>query len=220
MRGHAGHGWAPLKETAPLVKVRARLPVPARRSLPSASYVPSHKEEYTEEEEGEYVEEEKKVDIDPPWPEHPTGRVTLYAYDREGHGSSEYAILDTAPLYDRADVESQDSGFGYTTATEIDIKEHLIDQTEELLTTLGLHLPDQDSTARPPPRLSGRDPRLRRVALASPASLYGRAETPMADPQNIAQRCSDAHLFRDLSTDDISLPSEGEDWLVIDVEDE
>ena len=75
-------------------------------SLPSASYVPSHKKEYTEEEEGEYVEEEKKVDIDPPWPEHPTGRVTLYAYDREGHGSSEYAILDTAPLYDRADVES------------------------------------------------------------------------------------------------------------------
>ena len=41
----------------------------------------------------------------------------------------------------------------------------------------------------------------------------------MADPQNIAQGCSEA-LFRDLATDDISLPSDGEDRLIIDVEDE
>ena len=86
--------------------MRARLPVPARRSLPSASYVPSHKEEYTEEEEeGEYFEEEMKVDVNTPWLKPPRDRVTLYAYDVEDHGSSEYAILDTAPLYDRADVE-------------------------------------------------------------------------------------------------------------------
>ena len=145
--------------------------------------------------------------------------MTLYAYDGEGHGSSEYAILDTAPLYDRADVESQDSGFGYARATEIDIKEHCIDQTEECSTTLDLHLPSQGDTARPPRRLSARDPRLRQGSLASPASLYGRAETPMADPQNIAQGCSEA-LFRDHGTDDISLPSDGEDRLIIDVEDE
>ena len=42
----------------------------------------------------------------------------------------------------------------------------------------------------------------------------------MANPQNIAQGCSEAHLFRDLSTDDISLPSDGEDMVVINVEDE
>ena len=41
----------------------------------------------------------------------------------------------------------------------------------------------------------------------------------MADPQNIAQGCLEA-LFRDLATDDISLPSAGEDRLIIDVEDE
>ena len=111
-RGHAGHGWAPLREAAPSVEVRAHLPAPARRSLPSASYVPPHKEEYTEGEEGEYFEEEMKVDINPPWLEPPTGGVTLYAYDGEGHESSEYAILDTALLYDRADAESQDSWFG------------------------------------------------------------------------------------------------------------
>ena len=41
----------------------------------------------------------------------------------------------------------------------------------------------------------------------------------MANPQNIAQGCSEA-LFRDLAMDDISLPSDGEDRLIIDVEDE
>ena len=41
----------------------------------------------------------------------------------------------------------------------------------------------------------------------------------MADPQNIAQGCSDA-LFRDLATDEVSLPSDGEDRLIINVEDE
>ena len=41
----------------------------------------------------------------------------------------------------------------------------------------------------------------------------------MADPQNIAQGCPEA-LFRNLATDDISLPSDGEDRLIIDVEDE
>ena len=66
-QGHAGHGWATLKEMTPSVEVRARLPVPVRGSCPSASYVPSHKEDYTEEEEGEYVEEEMKVDVNPPW---------------------------------------------------------------------------------------------------------------------------------------------------------
>ena len=41
----------------------------------------------------------------------------------------------------------------------------------------------------------------------------------MADPQNIAQGCPDP-LFRDLATEEVSLPSDGEDRLIIDVKDE
>ena len=44
-KGHMGHWWVTPKETAPSVDVKARLPVPGRWSCPSASCVPSHKEE-------------------------------------------------------------------------------------------------------------------------------------------------------------------------------
>ena len=57
--------------------------------------------------------------------------MTLYSYDSEDQGPSEFAILDASALYDRVDVESQDSGFEYASTTEIDIKEHCIDQAEE-----------------------------------------------------------------------------------------
>ena len=70
-----------------------------------------------------------------------------------------------------------------------------------------------------PGRLSTRDPRTRHVSVASPLSLYGRAETPMADQQNIAQTRPDG-LFHGLSTEEVSLPSDDEDRLVINVEDE
>ena len=79
--------------------------------------------------------------------------------------------------------------------------------------------PRAEHPGRPPRRLSTRDPWTRHVSLASPISLYGRAETPMADPQNIAQGCPDP-LFRDLAKEEVSLPSDGEDRLIIDVEDE
>ena len=98
----------------------------------------------------------------------------------------------------------------------MDIKEHGVEGCSK---APNLRLPGQNNTAGPPRRLSTRDPRRRQVSLASPTSLYGRAETPMADPQNIAQRCSDA-LFRDLATEEASLPSDGEDRLIIDLEDE
>ena len=124
--------------------------------------------------------------------------------------------VDTALLLDRADTESQDSGFGCVRTTEMDIKEHGV---KGCSMAPDLHLPGQNNTAGPPRRLSTRDPRTRQVSLASPTSLYGRAETPMADPQNIAQGCSD-DLFRDLATEEVSLPSDEEDRLVIDVEDE
>ena len=98
----------------------------------------------------------------------------------------------------------------------MDIKEHGV---KGCSMAPDLHLPGQNNTAGPPRRLSTRDPRTRQVSLASPTSLYGRAETPMADPQNIAQGCSD-DLFRDLATEEVSLPSDEEDRLVINVEDE
>ena len=78
-RGHAGQGWAPTKETTPSVEVRARIPAPARRPVPSASYAPSHMQEYIEEDEGEYSEEEMKVEVNPPGFEPPRDSVTLYA---------------------------------------------------------------------------------------------------------------------------------------------
>ena len=71
-----------------------------------------------------------------------------------------------------------------------------------------------------PSKISGRDPRRRQVSLASPTRLYGRAETPMADPHNIAQGSSEVFQLRDLSMEDVSIPSDAEDNLVINVDDE
>ena len=146
--------------------------------------------------------------------------MTLYSYDGEDKEPSDFAILDASSLFDGVNIESQDSGFEYASVTEIDIKEHCIDQAEDSPTMHRLHFPDPAKTGRPPPKSSGRDPRLRQVSLASPTSLYGRAETPMADPQNIAQGCSEAHPFRDHLRKDVSFPSDREDRLVIDVDNE
>ena len=143
-----------------------------------------------------------KVDVSPPWLEPPTGGVTLYAYGGESRASPGFTILDTALLLDRTDAESQDSGFGCVRTTDMDIKEHGV---EGCSTAPDPQTPGRNNTAGPPRRLSTRDPRTRHVSLASPTSLYGRAETPMANPQNISQGCSD-DLFRGLLTEEFSLP--------------
>ena len=150
-----------------------------------------------------------------PWSEPPKGSITLYTYTPE-----EVEILDTSSLYDSGDMASQDSGFEYNSTSEIEIKEHRIEHTEEPTPRHGPPIP-----AVPPPRhqpektrpsnLSPRDPRLRRVSLASPATLYGRMAIPMANPQNIAQGS-----MEDLSMEDTSTPSEGEDTLIIDFDSE
>ena len=49
-KGRASNGWATPKEKAPAVKVRACLPVSAMGACPLASYIPTQKEERTEEE--------------------------------------------------------------------------------------------------------------------------------------------------------------------------
>ena len=124
--GHAGHGGAPYKEATPSVEVRARLPTPTRRPLSAAAYASSRKEEYTDGREGEYFEEEMKVDVIPPWLDPPMGGVTLYAYGGEARAVPGFAILDTALLLDRTDAESQDCGFGCVRTT--------VDQSSEIWT--------------------------------------------------------------------------------------
>ena len=61
-----------------------------------------------------------------PWSEPPKGSITLYTYTPE-----EVEILDTSSLYDSGDMASQDSGFEYNSTSEIEIKEHRIEHTEE-----------------------------------------------------------------------------------------
>ena len=208
LRGHAGHGETLHKEATPLVEVRAQLPNPTRGHLPAATYTPIRK--------GEYFEEEMKVDVSPSWLEPPTGGITLYAYGAECSAPPGFPILDMAPLLDRTDAESQDSGFGCARPAEINIKEHVV---EGFSTAPDVQNPARNITEGTPGRPSTRDPRTRHVSVASPLSLYGRAETPMADQQNIAQSRPDG-LFQGRSNEEVSLPSDDEDRLVINVEDE
>ena len=157
-----------------------------------------------------------KVDVSPLWLEPPTGGITLYAYGGEYSAPPGFPILDTAPLLDRTDAESQDSGFGCARPAEINIKEHVV---EGFSTAPDVQNPARNITEGTPGRPSTRDPRTRHVSVASPLSLYGRAETPMADQQNIAQSRPDG-LFQGRSNEEVSLPSDDEDRLVINVEDE
>ena len=217
-QGHAGSGSTTPKERAPAVEVRARLPVSTRGARPSASYDPRQKEEY--------VEEEMKSDVNPLWSEPAELSITIYSYDPEDQEPSEVAILDASALYDNGDMESQDSGFKHASTTEIDIKEHGIGQAEEPISTdmppvyNDPPFPKPSRSRGAPVKLNARDPRRRQVSLASTASLYGRTATPMADPMNIAQGSSDMFRLQDLSMEDAAMPSEGEDNLVIDVDNE
>ena len=208
LRGHAGHGETPHNEATPLVEVRAQLPNPTRGHLPAATYTPIRK--------GEYSEEEMKVDVSPSWLEPPTGGITLYAYGAECSAPPGFPILDMAPLLDSTDAELQDSGFGCARPAEIDIKEHGV---EGCATAPDAQNPARNTTEGTQGRLSTRDPRTRYVSVASPLSLYRKPEAPMADQQNIAQSRPDG-LFHGLSTEEVSLPSDDEDRLVINVEDE
>ena len=91
---------------------------------------------------------------------------------------------------------------------EIDTKEHGI---EGCSTAPEPQTPARNGMAGSPRGLSTRDPRTRHVSLAGPTSLYSIAGTPMADLQNIAQTGA---------TNEASLPSDGEEKLVIVLEDE
>ena len=63
------------------------------------------------------------MDVSPSWIGTPTGGITLNAYGGE-YATPGFQILDTTPLLDRTDAESQDSGFEGTMNMEIDIKDH------------------------------------------------------------------------------------------------
>ena len=137
----------------------------------------------------------------------PSGGMTQYAYAGE-YTTPVFQILDTSPLWDRTDAESQDSGFDGTRNMEIDIKEHGI---EGCSATPEPRIPVGNERTGQPRSLSTRDPRARHVSMADPSSLYGRAGTPMVDLQNIA--LTDP-------TEEASIPSDGEDKLVIVLGDE
>ena len=98
----------------------------------------------------------------------------------------------------------------------MDIKEHGI---EECSTAPDPQIPGRNIMGGSPRRLSTRDPRTTDVSLASPISLYRRAGTPMAHLHNIVQSRTDK-LFQSSSNNEVTLPSDGEDKLVIVVKDE
>ena len=140
--------------------------------------------------------------------EPPTGGITLYAYGGEYATPPGFPILDTTPLLDRTDAESQDSGFEGTRKMEIDIKDHGI---EGCSAAPEPRIPVRNERLGSPRGLSTRNPRARHLSVADPSSLYGRAGTPMVDLQNIAH--TDAN-------EEASIPSDGEEKLVIVLGDE
>ena len=133
-----------------------------------------------------------KVDVSPSWVQTPSNPTAPYAYAGRYPYTPDYPILDAAPLYDKTDVESQDSGIGGLRGEEIDIKDHGIE---------GCAPTDRPRT------LSSRDPRRRKVTVAGPSRLYDRSSTPMIDLQNIASTGA--------TTD-----SDGDERLVIELGDE
>ena len=163
-----------------------------------------------------------KTDADPLWPDTSGWNITLYAYDSKNQKPTEFAILDASALYDAGDVESQDSGFQHASATEVDIKEHVIDPIEETRPAArGFSFDEPPPSHRPgskgkPMKLGSRDPRHRLVSLASPIVLYGRTAASMVDPSNVAQGTMDVIRLQDLSMDAMASDSEGN--LVIDVD--
>ena len=80
----------------------------------------------------------------------------------------------THQLLNDARAESQDSGLGYTSVAEVEVKEHPID---------GEGAPPQESCRK----ISSRDPRQRSVTIASPSTLYGTTTSSMSNPLKVAQ---------------------------------
>ena len=136
------------------------------------------------------------MDVSPSWVQTPSGGASPYAYAGQYPYTPGYPILDTTPLFDGTDVESQDSGIGGSRSEEIDIKDHGVEGC---------------AAVRRPHSPISRDPRIRKVSVAGPSSLYGRTSTPMIDPQNIASTGA---------TNDASVSSDGEEKLVIVLGDE
>ena len=60
----------------------------------------------------------------------PFGWIPL-DHNSKNQEPTDNAILDASAIYDNRDAESQDSGLEHACATEVDIEEQVIDQTEE-----------------------------------------------------------------------------------------
>ena len=136
------------------------------------------------------------MDVGPSWMQTQADGASPYAYAGQYPYTPGYTILDTTPLVNGTDVESQDSGIGGSRREEIDLKDHGIEGC---------------AAVRPPHTPSSRDPRRRKVSVAGPSRLYGRTSTPMIDPQNIAST---------EATNDASVSSDEEEKLIICLGDE
>ena len=82
-----------------------------------------------------------KTYTDPLWTDTSGSNITLY--NSKTQDPTKFAI------YNNGDAESKDSAFEHVSAAEVDIKEHIINQSEE--TRLAAQAPSFD---KPPPELS------------------------------------------------------------------
>ena len=190
-RGHSTPGDARARGSSAIVEVRTKLPITTKPAHPTSTFPLTLLVG-----QEEYVEEEIKVDVGPSWVQTQSGGASPYAYAGQYPYTPGYTILDTTPLFDGTDVESQDSGIGGSRREEIDLKDHGIEGC---------------AAVRPPHTPSSRDPRIRKVSVAGPSRLYGRTSTPMIDPQNIAST---------EATNDASVSSDEEEKLIICLGDE
>ena len=164
---HAGDSPTTPREKPPTVQVRARLPITSKWAHPPAPYIPERGVKYMEE------DHPLKTDVNPLWKNAESSR-TVYAYDPEDQELTDVANMDGSSFYDNGDAESQDSGFEHASVTEVGVKEHVMDPSGE--TKLATRPKGE------PTKISARDPRRRRVSLASPATIFRRTAAPMADP--------------------------------------
>ena len=191
-KGHVGnfHTTPKRKGKPPAVEVRTHLPI-TRGKAPSATYIPEAKGEYFEEDTPQNVEMDVPL---PPGLES----IRKYAFHLVGQGLNDSMLNGTCPPLDNAGEESQDSGLGYASVTEVDLKEHAI----------GKERVGPPGSSR---KIISRDPRQHSVTIASPSTLYGATTSPMADPVNVAESAYEGPHLGPTAMED------GEPPLVIDI---
>ena len=136
--------------------------------------------------------------MDPLWSD--TESVTMYSFDPEGRELTGTTPTRSHLPLDSGGAESQDSRLVYASVTEVDVKEHTIDET-------------RPGPSRGSRKTSNRDPRRRSVTVAPPTSLFGVAMSHMSAPSNVSEGTFEAtQPILSLMED-----SDGEPPMVIDI---